>query len=124
MSVSNDSGNYGFMIETQCTVRNEGPDAQRASFVNMKRCDFARFPKAIRFDDSGDYDTAIAVFTGGESRNGYQFVGMSFERTDEPVTEGTMPMHIWDNRKKSIRVPFDGFTEVAGSLEFKTEKFW
>jgi len=123
MSLSSSNGNYGVLVETQCTVRDEGPEAQKASFTNIDSCSFDHFPKAIRFDGSGDYDTAIAVFAGGESRNGYRFTSMTMVRTDAPLTEGTMPMQIWAGDRKTVRAPYDQRISVIGEYSFKADHF-
>ena len=124
MSSSSDSGNYGPLLEAQCTVRDQGPEKQKESRVNLNRCALTKFPKAIRFEGSGDYDTAVAVYTAGESQNGYQFVSMTFEKTDDVVTRGQIPQLLFAPGRKSTRVPFGRFTEIAGNLEFSSETFW
>jgi hypothetical protein len=123
MSVSNDSGNYGALVEAACTVRGQGRDVQLESFMNMSECSLERFPKAVRFDGSG-HDTAIAVFTAGESRNGYDFLSMAFERSDEPVTRGNIPPELYASGRYPTKVPFGRFRVVAGNLEFSSERFW
>jgi len=123
MSLSNDNGNYGFLVESQCTVRSEGAEAQRDSFVNIERCDLETFPKTIRFPGGGDYDTAIAVFTADENRNGYRFVSMAFEKTSDPISEGQVPSSVISAGLRPVQVPYDAHVLVAGKYNFKQEEF-
>jgi len=98
-------------------------DAIRESLLNLKKCDVRKFPSAVRFDGSGDYSEAIAVHYAGKDWNGYEFVSMSFTRTNEPITEGRIPDSLWKPGNPPVKIPHGEYTSIV-NLGFKQEKFF
>lgn len=93
------------------------------------------YPPTVRFDGSGNYEEAIPVYVGGEDADGYQFVSMTYERTNDPVTEGRIPVELWGYKGSSVKVTSPYWTykgsvkvplgERTGSINthFKLEDF-
>lgn len=123
MSASNSNGNYGFLVEAQCTDREGSVERQKESFLQLDHCDLSAFPKAVRLDPN-DRSSGEAVYVDGAGRNGYDFVAMTFERTEDETTKGVIPRSLSDKGARSIRIPFEKFIAVVGDLEFASEVFW
>lgn len=105
-----------------CATRNKGQDEVKASLLQLTRCDLQTFPRAVRFDGAGDYAKAIPVHFEGRDWNGYRFLSMSFERTQEPLTEGFIPVQLWTYGGPPVEVPLGKRTAVL-STYFKMENF-
>lgn len=111
-------------VFNNCATRNKGQDEVKTSLLQVARCEVREtYPTAVRFDGTGNYQEAIPIHIGGKGVNGYQFVGMTFERTRDPVTEGTMPARLWIDPRMVVQVPWGEFTNLLGGVDFKAEKF-
>ena len=107
-----------------CANRTGSQDQIKDSLLGLTRCEVKQlFPTTIRFDGSGNYQEAIAVHVGGEDRNGYRFARMTFERTDDPITEGRSPPDPWPDLDGPIKVRAGGGIYSISKQEFKQEYF-
>jgi len=111
-------------VYDNCANRSGSQDEIKESLLQMARCEPDSFPWAIRFDGSGNYQEAMGVHIGGKDGDGYQFVSMTYERTDEPVTEGRSPQNPWPDLDGPIKIQFDGKTHSVSTIVFNAEFFW
>ncbi len=104
-----------------CAVRTNNQTV-RDSLLNLQNCNASFLPTAIRFDGE-TIKTAEPVYIGKQDWNGYEFLNLTFERTDEPVTEGTIPPDLWVDPSLVIHVPYDRLRRTLGTPFFKKEAF-
>lgn len=140
---------YADNVYDNCAARRADPDEIKASLLQITRCEVRPrsrypdqlagsgvYPPAVRFDGSGNYDEAIPVYVGGKNVEGYQFVSMTYERTNDPITEGRVPVELWGHKGSGVKVTREvwvpkgrvltslGVQSVPINTHFKLEDFW
>lgn len=109
-------------VFNNCAVRSQGQDELRKSLLGIEHCDVDFYPTAIRFAGES-HSSVLAVHAARQDRNGYRFVSMTFDRTEDPITEGNIPSDMPTDPKGLIYLKYDGLTDIMSLLSFESEDF-
>jgi hypothetical protein len=108
-------------VFNNCAKRDGFQDELKESLLTTGYCEVKSHAAAVRFDP--DHTTAVAIPIG--SRSGpVEFVGMSYQRSDEPITREGSPRHAWPEGVGPIRASFVDKTLTITKRDFSLEDFF